>query len=279
MKKITLISLVLIFSINTNALAKPNKPRIIALAPHIVEMLFSIGAGEQIIATTEHSDYPLQAKAIPRVGNYARLQIEQILALKPDLVIAWKTGNPSDDLQRLEKLGLNIVYSQPNQLQDVASELRMFAKLSGKLHGGEPMASLYEQRLKALAENYEQKTPVTVFYELWSQPLTTIAGNAWPQQVLALCQVTNPFVAAANDYPQIGLEQVIVVNPDIIIQPRSAGEVNKNAVNWQRWPQLHAVKREAIIHPDADQLHRMTPRVLDEADRLCQQIDALRPLN
>ena len=89
------------------------KPRIIALAPHIVEILYDIGAGDQIIGTTDFADYPEQAKLIPRIGNHAKLQIERVIALQPDLIIAWRSGNPSDDLNRLSQLGFTIVYSEP----------------------------------------------------------------------------------------------------------------------------------------------------------------------
>ena len=91
-----------------------SKPSIIALAPHIVEMLYDVGAGEQIIGTTSFADYPEQAKKIPRIGNYVRLQLERVIELQPDLIIAWKSGNPSDDLALLEQLGFNIMYSQPH---------------------------------------------------------------------------------------------------------------------------------------------------------------------
>ncbi len=250
--------------------------RIIALAPHIVEMLYSIGVGDRIVGLTAHSDFPEEAKKIPLVGNYARLKIEKILAFNPDLIIAWKTGNPSDDLERLQKLGLNIVYSNPKNLSDVANELRKFGKLTGASEQADIQAKTFETGLKSLQKKYANKSPITVFYELWSNPLTTVANNAWPQQHLNVCGAINPFVNGIADYPQIGLEQVVVAHPQLIIQPMSTGEPNPDAVNWSEYKNIPATIHKQLIKPNSDKLHRMTPRLLVELEKLCLSIDKAR---
>ncbi|GAA6203603.1 cobalamin-binding protein [Thalassotalea sp. SU-HH00458] len=249
--------------------------RIIALAPHIVENLYAIGAGDLIVGTTEHADYPEQANSIPRIGNYAKLNIEQVLAVDPDLIIAWKS-NPSDDLVRLQKLGLNIVYSQPETLESVAQELRYFGELTGNQALGEQKAKEFLQQLTNIADHYKDKAAISVFYELWPRPLTTVAKNAWPQQQLSVCRASNPFFDSETDYPQINVENVVLKAPQIIIQPSSHGVSSPDKVNWQQWPAIPAVKNNAFLHPDADQLHRMTLRSLDELSLLCQQIDQFR---
>ncbi|GLX79247.1 cobalamin-binding protein [Thalassotalea insulae] len=250
--------------------------RIIALAPHIVEVLFDIGAGEQIVGTTEHSDYPEAAKAIPRIGNYARLNIEQVLASDPDLIIAWRGGNPTDDLDRLEKLGLNIVYSEPESIEDVAKELQYFGQLTGHQDQAQQQAQKFLQRLQQLKQQYQDKSAISVFYELWPRPLTTVANNAWPQQQLAVCQASNPFIDSPSDYPQINVEQVVLNAPQIIIQPDSSSMKSPDSIDWQQWQAIPAVKNNAFIRPNADKLLRMTARSLDELIVLCQQIDKFR---
>ncbi|MDP2608672.1 MULTISPECIES: cobalamin-binding protein [unclassified Oceanobacter] len=264
----------------TAVAADRQRLRIIALAPHIVELLYAIGAGEQIIGTTEYANYPEAANHIPRVGSYAGLQIEKILQMKPDLIIAWGTGNPLPDLERLQHYGLPVVYSEVTRLDDVASELRHFGQLTGHEKRAEQQALAYEQRLQQLRHRFAGKAPVRVFYELWSRPLTTVAGNAWPQQQLILCGAHNPFASLDQDYPGVGLEQVIVSAPEVIIQPSHNTNDNSNidadAVNWSRWPTIPAVKNQQMIHPNADKLHRMTPRALDEIQVLCEQIDRAR---
>lgn len=250
--------------------------RIIALAPHVVEQLFEIGAGEQIIGTSSYADYPEAAKAIPRVGNYARLQVEKILQLQPDLIIAWHSGNPSEDLQRLEKYGIPIVYSKPKQLEDVAIELEMLGVETGREQKAKQVAQRYLQRLAKLRKSYQHKKPIKVFYELWPRPLRTVANQAWPQQQLEVCAAENPFIHAQGDYPQVGLEQVVLQLPMVIIQPTQHSADSPEAMVWQKWPQVPAVKHKQIIHPDADKVHRMTSRMLDELELMCQRLEQSR---
>lgn len=258
--------------------ASKKEPTIIALAPHIVEMLYDVGAGEQIIGTTAFADYPEQAKKIPRIGNYVRLQLERVIELQPDLIIAWKSGNPSDDLDRLKQLGFTIVYSQPNTLSDIASELRYFATLSGHTQQGEIIAQQFEQELRNIKNTYQNKEKISGFYELWSRPLTTVAKGSWPQQFLNICQVHNPFEHAATPYPQINMEQLLQKEVALIIQPLSVNQKDREAFNWQDWLIIPAVKTKQIIQPDADALHRMTARSLIALKDLCQAVDKTRVL-
>ena len=252
------------------------KQRIIALAPHIVESLYAIGAGQQIIGTTAHSDYPKAAEDILRVGNYARLQIEKIIQLKPDVIIAWKTGNPADDLARLEKYQLKVIYSHPQTLEDVAKELIMLGKVTGREQAANTIAAEYTKKLQRIKNTYANKSKVSVFYELWSRPLRTVANKAWPQQLIQLCGASNPFANAQDDYPSIGLEQVLVTLPQIVIQPSEQGSDSPDGLNWPQWQHIPAVKNDFIFHPNADKAHRMTTRMLDEVQILCEQIDTAR---
>ncbi len=250
--------------------------RIIALAPHIVEMLYDVGAGDQIIGTTDFADYPEEAKEIPRIGNYIRLQIERVIELQPDLIIAWKSGNPSDDLARLNQLGFTVLYSQPNTFEDIAKELKYFANVTGNQAQGERVAGEFLSQLNELSTTYENKSDITVFYELWSRPLTTIAKGSWPQQHLNICHATNPFEQVVTPYPQVNIEMVLQTPIDLIIQPLSENQKDREGFNWTDWPAISAVKNNFIIQPDADALHRMTPRSLDELKTLCEGIDQVR---
>ncbi len=280
MKISTLFFALLLTSISVLAdTSKDNKkPTIIALAPHIVEMLYDVGAGEQIIGTTSFADFPEQAKKIPRIGNYVRLQLERVIELQPDLIIAWKSGNPSDDLARLEQLGFNIVYSQPSTFEDIASELRLFAKLTGHTEQGEIIAKNFEQELRKITKTYQNKSEITGFYELWSRPLTTVAQGSWPQQFLNICKVKNPFEQVLSPYPQISIEQVLPASVQLIIQPLSVNQKDREAFNWQDWAIIPAVANKNIIQPDADAMHRMTLRSLTALKDLCVEIDKKRTI-
>ncbi|WP_233267492.1 cobalamin-binding protein [Paraglaciecola sp. L3A3] len=250
--------------------------KIIALAPHIVESLYEIGAGEQIIGTSSHADYPEAAKDILRVGNYASLQLEKILQLKPDIILAWQTGNPMSDLARLEKYDFKIVYSKPLKLEDVASEMIMLGELTGRQEKAKQMATKYLNKLNQLTQEYADTPPVIVFNELWSRPLRTVAGQSWPQQQIDLCGGKNPFADVPEDYPAIGLEQVLVSEPQVILQPSQHGEESPDRIKWQQWPHLPAAKNDFIFLLDADKVHRMTSRMLEEVEVMCQKIHQAR---
>ncbi|WAJ71553.1 cobalamin-binding protein [Catenovulum adriaticum] len=269
--------LLLTFSFSLSSSAADNKAvRLVVAAPHIVEMLYAIGAGDSIIGTTEHSDYPQAATKIPRIGNYAGLQVERILQLKPDYIVAWKTGNPEVDLNRLEKLGMTVVYSNPTDLKSVADELIMLGELTGQKSKANQIATAYMDKLNRLKQKYKTHQPISVFYQLWTAPLTTVANNAWPQQLLAICQVDNPFIALKGDYPQLSIEHVMMAKPKLIIIPTSTGEPNQIKGYWQQFNAIPAVKNKQIITVNSDKLHRMTPRALDELEVMCEKIDNAR---
>ncbi|MBL4821937.1 MAG: cobalamin-binding protein [Colwellia sp.] len=263
-----------VFSTFTHATT--DKPTIIALSPHIVEMLYDIGAGEQIIGTTSFADYPEQAKSIPVIGNYLRLQIEKVISLQPDYIIAWKSGNPSDDLARLEQLGFTILYSQPNSFADIAQEMREFGQLTGHKTQAEKKAQQLLNELAEITSQYQHKKAITVFYELWSRPLTTVAQGSWPQQFLNICQAKNPFEQADLPYPQINIEKILLTPVQVIIQPLSVNQTDREGFNWQDWPIIPAVANQQIIQPNADAMHRMSMRSLKELKKLCVSIDDTR---
>ena len=255
-----------------NCHAFANEFKVIALAPNIVEMIFSIGAGDKIIATTEYADFPERAKLIPRIGNYANLQIEKIIALQPDYIFSWKDGNSPADLKRLESLGFKLVDISPKSIFEVKENFEVLGKTL-KINTDE-ITNKYMAKLKKLEQEYSIKTPVKVFYEIWGNPLTTISGSSFIQQSLNLCGAENVFANLKTDYPIVSIESVLMAAPSIIIQPKD--KFKNNFKDWAEWQNIPAVSNKAFIQPNADKLHRLTLRTLDEINILCQKIDAYR---
>src|SRR5690242_4972466 len=151
--------------------------RIVSLAPHITETLFAAGAGTRLVGTVDYSDYPAAAKAVARIGSYANLNLETIVALKPDLVIGWQSGNASAHLERLKKLGIPLFLSQPDRIEDVARNLEEFGQLAGTTEIARPAAAAFRARLAALRERYASRPTVRAFYEIWKEPLMTVGGS------------------------------------------------------------------------------------------------------
>ncbi len=254
-----------------------HKPqRIVALAPHIVELLFDIGAGQQIVGTVEYADQPKAALDIPRVGSYHGMQVEKLLALNPDLVIAWKSGNAESDIDKMQRLGLNIVFSNPVNIDDVATELRYFGKLTHHQKQAEKVALAYEQRLQKLRSENSTKPSIAVFYQLWSEPMMTVNGTTWINQLIEVCQGVNVFADNPTPYPKLSIENVIVAQPQLMILPINNAGTPQAVIDWQKWPEIPAVENNKFIHVDADLLHRFTTRMLSGIDDMCKRIDQHR---
>ena len=255
--------------------AKPAE-RIVALAPHIVENLYAIGAGERIVATVEHADYPQAAQHIARVGGHHGIQIEKILALQPDLIIAWQSGNKQADLDKLTQLGLPVVYSEAKEIDQLAEELRYFGQLTAREAAAEKVAQAFTERLLALRKQYQNSRAIAAFYQLWPDPLMTVGPNSWLQQVLDVCQAGNVFATAQSDYPQISIENVIAAQPEVIIIPQQQSGQANPSVAWQHWPSIPAVKQQQLITVDADLLHRYSVRMLNGVADLCVKLQHSR---
>lgn len=259
------------------SIAKPTYPqRIVALAPHIVESLYEIGAGDRIVATVDYADYPAEALNIPRVGGYYGLQMERILELKPDLIIAWKSGNRAEDIKKLKQLGLPIAYSESGKVADVATELIQFGELTGLTEQASKSANEFQQMLTSIKSTYQRKTPIKGFYQLWPQPMRTVNKNTWIHELMMMCGIENVFADASTDYPQIGVENVVVSKPELIILPDEKSKTPQPKINWQPWSVIPAVKNDAFITVNADLIHRFSKRMLLGLEDMCKQTDRVR---
>ena len=268
------IGLLLVCS--SGVVAAPQTLRIVALAPHIVENLFAIGAGDNIVGTVEYADYPQQATKIERIGGYNGISIEKLLMLKPDMVIAWNSGNQAEDLAQIKRLGIELYLSDPSSIEGVALEILKLGQLTGHIEQSKKVAEAFTAKLDAIKTTQQNKTTLSGFYQLWPEPMMTVSKNTWINQLIETCQVTNVFANSDTDYPQISIENVIVTKPQIIIIPDEKSTQVTPTVNWQQWPEIPAVKYEQFISVNADLLHRFTPRMLDGLAHMCDKVDISR---
>jgi len=249
--------------------------RIISLAPYITELLFAAGAGEAVVGATEFSDYPEAARSLAQVGGGGGLDLEAIMVLQPDLVVAWQSGNPRGQVERLQSLGITVFSSEPRRLQDVPETLRRFGRLAGTESVAAAQADSFNRRYAELQDKYAQRPRVSVFYQIWEQPLMTLNGEHLFSDVLRLCGGENVFNALPALAPQIDIEAVLLANPDVIVIAADDDDAPLLAA-WQRWPQLSAVRQGHVYAIQRDQLVRHSPRILDGAERLCELLDAAR---
>lgn len=250
--------------------------RIVSLSPHITENLFAIGAGSRIVGTVEFSNYPEEAKQIRRIGSYEKVDLEAVAALKPDLVLAWESGNIASHVDKLRAIGLNVVVTEARRIEDVAAELERLGALSGAGVGARAAAAQFRQRLEALRARHAGRPTVRVFYEVWNQPLMTVGGGQIISDAIRLCGGENVFAALKPMAAAVTVEAVLAADPEAIVASGMGEERPEWLDEWRRWPALTAVARGNLFFVPPDHLQRHTPRILDGIERLCIHLETAR---
>ncbi len=250
--------------------------RIVSLAPHVTELLYVAGAGDRLIAAVDFSDWPEAARKLPRVGNFARLDIERILALQPDLVIGWKGGNDAGDLERLRRLGLRVHVTASAGVAEIADDIEMLGRLAGSEQIARRAADELRANLQALEDRYASREPVTVFYQIWDRPLMTVSGGHFISDSLRLCGGRNIFAELEPIAPTVSIEAVIARNPRAIINSASATNQQAQLEYWRRWKELDAVRLDNLYSIPPDIIARPGIRILEGIERLCRALDAAR---
>jgi len=253
----------------TVSLPSPAK-RIISLAPDATENLFAIGAGNHIVGVMQGSDYPSAAKKIPVVARYNAIDTEMILSLHPDLIVAWSEGG---NIKQLEKKGIAVYVSHTKKLTDIPNTLQKLGCLVGNAKKANEVANAYLQRYSALSKQYTQAKPVTVFYQLWPNPLITITSQSWINEAISFCGGRNIFAHLKTMAPEVTIESVIVKNPDMIVGADKKDDWKKS---WQSWPTLRAAKHQLLVNINPDLIERASVRLLDGVSELCTSIDYAR---
>ena len=256
-------------------LASPAR-RIVSLAPHITENLYAAGAGGAIVGVSEYSDYPEDAKRLPRVGSAASLDLEAIVALKPDLVIAWGSGNPAAHLAKLKALGLPLFISQPQKMADIAANITRFGELAGTGTVASAAAHAFSARQAELAGRYASRPPVRTFYQIWNQPLATVGGKQLINDVMLMCGAENVFASLSQLAPTVSVEAVLAAKPEAIVASGMDEARPEWLDMWKRWRDLTATARGNLFFVPPDLINRHTPRVLDGAQLFCNHMETAR---
>ena len=250
--------------------------RIVTLAPHSAESLYAAGAGAYLVGTVDYSDYPPAARKVPRIGGYSRLDLEAIVALKPDLVIAWQSGNAAVQVDKLRALGLTIFITQPNLMADVAHQLEQLGQLAGTEKTANAAASAFRLRQEALRTANAGKPKVRVFYQIWKNPLVTVGGPQIITDAIHLCGGENIFGQLTRMAPTVSVEAVLEADPEIIIATGMGDARPEWLHDWDKWTRMTAVRRGNLFHINPDIMQRHTPRILDGAEQLCAHLDVAR---
>lgn len=246
--------------------------RVVTLAPHLTELVYAAGAGDRLVGTVDTSDYPEAARDVPRIGDVTRLDAERLLALRPDLVIAWSDGTPAEQFALLARLGLPALKMQQNALQDVPAAVEQL----GRLFGTEPVADATAAQLRGelarLRARYAGARRLRVFYQVWDAPLYTLGGTQVATEMLGVCGAVNVFAAQPHSAFAVDAESVYASAPDVIVLAGTPRETGEWRARWARRPQL----RVAYVVLDPDLANRMGPRIVAGTAELCTKLDAVR---
>jgi len=266
-----------VFDVGGDVVTLPTPARrVVSLALHLTELMFAIGAGDRVVGTVDYSDFPDAARRVPRVGDSALLDLERIVALRPDLLLVWQHGNSPQQLARLAALGVPTYASEARTLADIARTLRDLGVLTAHSEQAQQRANDFDAAVAALRARYAQRRRVEVFYQIWNQPLITINGEHLISQVLDLCGAHNVFAAQRLLTPTVSEEAVLLADPDAIVAGWSDSYGEAPLATWRRLRTLRAVRHGHLLQVDPDLLHRQSDRVLLGAQQLCTTLDAVR---
>lgn len=270
----------------TVTLAAPAR-RVVTLAPNLTELVWAVGGGERLVGTVDTSDFPAAARSVPRIGNHQHLDIERLVLLKPDLILVWRGGTPASELDQLRRAGLTLYFLEPRRLDDVPRALERTAALMGL--DGRPAAEALRARLEALRRQQAGRTPVDVYYQVWSRPLMTLSGGHLVSDLIALCGGRNVFGHLAPLVPQLSTESVVAADPELMMashdgNPQAGdGQLRRTpATQEPAWAafasvrSMRAVRRGWLYTVPGDLINRAGPRIADGAALVCRALDEVR---
>ncbi len=249
--------------------------RIVSLAPHLTEQLFAIGAGNRVVATTDFADYPAQARALPRVARAHSVDLERVAAARPDLIVIWGSGFPPATLAALRRLDVPLYVDEPTSLDGIAASMLRLGRLTAA-PGAADSAASFRAAISRLRDRYASRREVSVFYQVWPQPLMTLGGRHVLSEGLRVCGARNVFESLAPIAPQVSMEAVLAADPEMIVTAEPGG-IDRGALSvWKPFAQQRAVAAGHLVTIDADRINRHTPRLADELAVLCEGIDEVR---
>ena len=257
------------------ALAAPAR-RVVSLAPHLTELMYAAGAGASMVGALQYSDYPPAAQRLPRVGSEAQIDLEALVALKPDLVVAWPNSGSGAAVERIAALGIPVFRSEPRELEDIARTLQTLGKLAGTDAAAATAARAFRARATRIERTYAGKPGVRVFYQVWNRPLITVNGQHVISKAMRLCGGENVMAGLPALAPEIDRELVLRADPEAILASGAGGERPAWLHDWRDFPALAAVRGDNLYAIRPELLQQHTPRLLDGAEAVCRILEEVR---
>ena len=253
-----------------------NKPalRVISIAPSVTELLFAAGGGSRVVGAVNYSDYPEAAKRIPRIGSNREIDMELLISLKPDLIVAWRHNSSERQIEMVRQLGIPVFQSDPQKLDEIPDSVLRLGQLMGTEAVARPVATQLREQLASLRAKYANRAPVRTFYQVWDKPLYTLSGKHILTDAMHLCGGVNIFDKLSVTAPIVTLESVLQENPEVII---ATAEKNYGGVDlWKPYGTLTAVRNKNLFMLDGHLLNRAGPRMIQGTATMCEVLEQAR---
>jgi len=253
-----------------------NKPalRVVSLAPSVTELLFAAGGGGQVVGAVNYSDYPEAAKRIPRIGSNREIDMELLMSLKPDLIVAWRHNSSERQIDMVRRLGIPVFLSDPQSLDGIPDAVLRLGQLLGTQAAAKSTATQLREQLAGLRTRYAGRAPVRVFYQVWDKPLYTLSGKHILTDAMKLCGGENVFDKLTVTAPIVSIESVLQANPEAII---ATAEKNYGGVDlWKPYGTLAAVRSNNLFTLDGHLLNRAGPRMVQGTAAMCEVLEQAR---
>lgn len=258
---------------NAVTLEKPAM-RVISMAPHVTETLFAAGGGSRIVGAVNYSDYPEAAKSIPRIGSNREIDLERVISLKPDLIVAWMHNNSERQIEMVRKLGVPVYLSDPQKLEGIPDNVARLGQLMGTQAVADPAAAELRRQLASLRSRYAGRPTVRTFYQVWDKPLYTLSGRHIITDALRLCGGENIFDKLTVTAPIVSIESVLQADPEAVF---GTAEKNYGGVNlWKPYASLTATRNGNLFTVDGNLLNRSGPRMIAGTAVLCEKLELAR---
>jgi iron complex transport system substrate-binding protein len=246
--------------------------RIIAMSPDLTEVVFELGAGHKLVGVDEYSNYPSQASEITRVNSSASANFELIVSLEPDLVLVWKTGNGARTISRLRDLGLPVFVVETQRVADIPALYQRLGILLDQKALATQLAEKFLHEIDVIRQSSHSQPEITVFYEIWDDPLMTLSGQHMVSDAISTCGGKNIFEDMVPIAPLVSLESVVAADPQVIITSGSIEGLQNWRSRWARWGGMTAVEKQHLYMIAPDLLLRQSGRLIEGIRSLCEKM-------
>ncbi|MGZ3241124.1 MAG: cobalamin-binding protein [Burkholderiaceae bacterium] len=260
---------------NVVTLQKPAQ-RVISMAPHVTEMLFAAGGGDHIVGVVAYSDYPEAAKHITQIGDSSQVDLERVIAMKPDLLVIWRHGSSERQLEQLGKLDIPVFYSDLHKLSDIPDSLLRLGQLLGTEKIAQQAAADLRQKLASLTTQYSNRPTVRIFYQVWDKPLYTLNGQHIVSDAIRICGGENIFANLKVTAPVVSIEAVLQADPEAIFSTAERHPAGGGLDIWKPYKTMTAVRNGNLMTLDGNLLNRAGPRMIAGTASLCEKLEQVR---